>query len=259
MRFSVVIPAYQAAEKLPLALDSVFAQTCRALETIVVDDASPALPASDVLERYPLPVASGQLRVISLPENAGPSRARNTGWDAATGEYVAFLDADDRWDPDRLATIQSWLEADPQIDWLAHTYRLPGELSGTEPRLEGCPRPLTLSRLLLRNIAQTSCVVVRSSISERFDERMRHSEDYDLWLRLAAGGSRLAFADLALTELDRPQLSAGGLSANRWAMRRGEWRAYRHVARLRPLLKPALPFLYVYSFLKHARRAILTG
>lgn len=256
MNVSVVIPAYKALPKLPRTIDSVLRQTRPPAEVLVVDDASPELSAAGLRSRYPAETASGLVRVIALEENGGPSRARNVGWEAATGDYVAFLDADDAWDDDRLAAIAGWIEAFPRADWYAHRYRLPEDPRPETGRANVPPRRLSLRRLLAGNVAQTSCVVLRRSVPLRFDEAMRHCEDYDLWLRMAASGYDMRFAEVALTTLDRPQLTAGGLSGNRWAMRLGELRAYRHLAHLRPAWKPALPLLYAYSMLKHARRAL---
>jgi len=254
MQFSVVIPAYQALEQLPRAIDGCLRQTLPPREILVVDDASPKLPAAPLREQYSNESADGRLKIITLPRNGGPSVARNAGWDAASGEFVAFLDADDCWLPDRLETVAGWLTADSAIDWIAHRYRLPGDLPPEKPTAAA---PLSLSRLLMGNLAQTSCVALRRSIPLRFNPSMRHCEDYELWLRLAASGFRMHFAEAPLTELGRPQLSAGGLSGNRWAMRRGEMRAYCNVAALKPVLKPALPLLWAFSLAKHARRSWL--
>ena len=85
---------------------------------------------------------------------------------------------------------------------------------------------------------------------------MRHSEDYDLWLRIAAAGHGCCFSPARLTDLGRPQLAAGGLSENRRAMRRGEMRAFLHLIAARPILAPLLPFLLAWSLLKHFRKAV---
>ena len=101
-KVSVVIPAYNAAVHLPATLRSVFAQTARPDEIIVVDDGS-----SD--ETVSLATSLG-VTVISIA-NSGPSAARNAGTEAASGEYIAYLDADDLWTPDKLARQIAVLEA----------------------------------------------------------------------------------------------------------------------------------------------------
>ena len=125
--FSVIIPAYNSAATLARAIDSVLAQTCPAHEIIVVDDGS----ADDTLQLaqgYGAPV-----RVIHQ-SNAGVSVARNRGAEAATGDWLAFLDADDWYYPDRLRWHAEWIAGDPTLDFLTGEYeyrREDGGLIGT--------------------------------------------------------------------------------------------------------------------------------
>ncbi|MCY3760532.1 MAG: glycosyltransferase family A protein [Gemmatimonadetes bacterium] len=252
MRFSVVVPA-RNAPNLSAAIDSCLTQRPKPHEVIVVDDASSEHPVESLRERFAAECDRGLLKIITLSTNRGPSAARNTGWDAATGDFVAFLDADDRWNAGKLAVVASWLTDNQTIDWLAHGYAVgPTEPENDEP----APARLSLRRLLVSNPGQTSSVVLRGSISQRFDEGMRHSEDYDLWLRIAAAGHGCYFSPARLTALGRPQLAAGGLSENRRAMRKGEMRAFLHLIAARPILAPLLPFLLAWSLLKHFRKAV---
>lgn len=252
MRFSAVIPAHNAPN-LSAAIDSCLNQRLQPYEVIVVDDASSEHPVESLRERFAAECGSGLLKIITLSTNRGPSAARNTGWDAATGDFVAFLDADDRWYVEKLAVVASWLTVNPDIDWLAHGYAVgPAEPQKSEP----APARLSLCRLLVSNPGPTPSVVLRRSIAQRFDEDMRHSEDYDLWLRIAAAGHGCYFSPAMLTELGRPLLTAGGLSENRRAMRRGEMRAFLHLIEARPILAPLLPFLLAWSLLKHFRKAV---
>ena len=93
MKISVVIPAYNASAFLPRCLESVFAQTLKPDEVIVVDDGSTDNTGS---------VAAELGAKVVLQENSGPSAARNTGIQNAAGEWIALLDADDLWAPEKL-------------------------------------------------------------------------------------------------------------------------------------------------------------
>ena len=108
---SVVIPMYNDAEVVSEALDSVFAQTHQPSEIIVIDDGSSDDSAS---------VVSGLGRDLTLlkQKNAGPAAARNAGINAASSEWIAFLDADDVWLEDRLASQLSVLTENPELDLL---------------------------------------------------------------------------------------------------------------------------------------------
>lgn len=127
-RFSVIIPAYRSAATLARALDSVLAQTAPAFEIIVVDDASPDDTAG-VVARY-----GDRVRYLRRERNAGVSAARNYGAAEARGDWLAFLDADDWYYPNRLAAHADWLREDPTLDFLTgdYEYRDPdGKLLGT--------------------------------------------------------------------------------------------------------------------------------
>ncbi len=127
VRFSVIIPAFNAARTLNKAIDSVLDQTWRAHEIIVVDDGSSddtALAAQ----------AYGDRIVLVRQANAGVSAARNKGAEIASGNWLAFLDADDWFYPDRLRWHAEWIEEDPDLDFLTGDYEyrdVQGALIGT--------------------------------------------------------------------------------------------------------------------------------
>lgn len=126
-RFSVIIPAYNAAATLARAIDSVRAQSWPAHEIIVVDDGSEDASA-DIAHAF-----GEAVRVIRQP-NGGVSRARNAGAAAANGDWLAFLDADDWYAPDRLKRHADWIIEDPALDFLTGDYEYrdaAGQLLGT--------------------------------------------------------------------------------------------------------------------------------
>jgi len=110
-RFSVVVPAYNAAATLGRTLESVLAQTWPAHEIIVVDDGSSDTTA-EVASRW------GSRITCIRQANAGPSAARNCGVQAASGDWIAFIDADDWFHPDRLQAHAEMILADPALDFL---------------------------------------------------------------------------------------------------------------------------------------------
>ena len=107
--FSVIMPVYNGEKYISTAIDSVLAQTCGDWELIVVNDGSKDGTAK-VLEAY---ADNPQIRIIHQP-NGGVSVARNRAMQEATGDYFAFLDADDLWLPEHLATMQYLIHEYPQ-------------------------------------------------------------------------------------------------------------------------------------------------
>ncbi len=191
-RVSVVIPAFNAAGLLPRAIASVAAQTMRDVEVLVVDDASgddTAQVARDLLRRHGLAHA-----VQRLDANRGPAVARNAGVAQARGDYVAFLDADDEWMPDKLALQVALLDANPSVTlcgcqalWVDAAGRSVGPLFDDLPEL----LPDGWKRLLWNCFVATPCAVARrADLGIRpFEPELRVGEDRDLWIKLASNGT----------------------------------------------------------------------
>jgi len=209
---SVIIPAYNCARYIGETLDSVFAQTYRDFEVIVVNDGS---PDSEVLETVLRPYFD---RVVYLKqENRGPAAARNLGIQRARGEYIAFLDSDDCWLPEYLAVQMGVFEITPAPDMVSADAELFGdcpEAGKSFWELYPPQGPATLKNLLTRDCAiVTSCTVARRSVlvaAGLFDEDIRGPEDLDLWLRAVYGGARLV---LQRNVLARRRLHSDALTA----------------------------------------------
>jgi glycosyltransferase involved in cell wall biosynthesis len=180
---SVIIPAYNAAAYIGAALDSVLCQTHPRLEVIVVNDGS--TDGTDVvLQRY-----SGRIVCLSQ-ENQGQPAARNRGLAVARGQFVAFLDADDRWHPEKIERQLQFFAAHKACT-VVHTAR---HVIDQEDRI--CPFAAVLppvqgwcqEQLLQRNAITMSSALVRREVLgfEPFCAAIRGTEDWDLWLRLAA-------------------------------------------------------------------------
>ena len=252
MKISVVIPLYNAKETIKSTIESVLNQTYKeSIEIIIVNDGS-----KDGCEKIVEEIISNNQtnRTIKLinKENSGVSSARNRGIKEANGDWIAFLDSDDVWHPQKLELILKILK-DSSIKFLGHSYTLENNFH----KLFKYKKPLNISftKLLLKNIAQTSCIVIRKDICEYFDEKMTHTEDHELWLRTALKTDAY-YVDLPLTTLGRPQLSKGGLSSNKWAMRKGELQMYKNIVSYKKSLLSLYPFLVAFSLAKHLRHII---
>jgi glycosyltransferase involved in cell wall biosynthesis len=190
---SVIIPSYNTATFITETLDSVFAQTFKDYEVIVVNDGSPDTPRLEiVLEPY-------LSRIVYLKqENQGPAGARNTGIRHAQGIFLAFLDSDDMWLPNFLAEQMKIFRSDPSLDLVyADTFFFrESPLIGTfVTRRSSLKGAVTFENILtVKCQVQTSCTVVRKAAvmdAGLFDERFCGAEDYDLWVRIAKHGGRM--------------------------------------------------------------------
>ena len=250
LKFSVVIPVYNGELTIQRAIDSVLAQSYINYEIIVVDDASTDKTNEILQNNY-----ANEIILIQKVINSGGSVARNTGMDAATGDYIAFLDADDTWHPDKLSLMNAILEANPTIHLIYHPYTLEPIAHKRIPENIKVFK-LPFIKLLPANLIATPCTIVRNDPKIRFDANMRYSEDYDLWLRTGYK-HKLYFINIPLTQLFRPITSEGGVSSNKWAMRKGEMRAYRKLVKLNPLFLLLLPILIMSSLGKHLAKKVI--
>lgn len=181
-RISVVIPAYNAAKFIGRAIASVQAQTLPADEIIVIDDGSEDHIAS-VIEELP-----GNIRLIHQ-RNGGPGSARNHGAKVAEGDWIALLDADDAWLPNKLER-QSLRLGDNEIG-IVHT------LTDDDDAQQPQPKQIDFAAMWEKNWLVTSSVLLRRTAFEavgRFDEdrSLISVEDYNLWLRMTHTGWKVA-------------------------------------------------------------------
>jgi glycosyltransferase involved in cell wall biosynthesis len=190
-RVSVVIPAFRSAATIRRALDSALGQTRPPDEVVVVDDGSPDDLAAVVEGAY------GARVTLVRKSNGGAASARNAGLDRATGDLVAFLDADDYWEPEKLARQLAVLSRHPETALVAGAYfeEKPGA-----PRQEAAVRPgpprwygrvLSLrgrDAFRLATLVWTGTVLLRRGAlgAERFVSGLEPAEDRDLWVRVVS-------------------------------------------------------------------------
>lgn len=229
---SVIIPCFRCAATVGDAVASVAAQTLRPAEVLLVDDCS-ADGTLEALHRIAAHYPSGWVKVVSTPANGGPSRARNIGWEQASHEYIAFLDADDTWAPEKLAVQMAVLRDHPCMALIAHLMDV-RERGSRPPTLEPPVRVRIIGRfrLLLNNPFPTASVVLRRDLPFRFDERFRRVEDFLLWAQIALSGHPCARVNQTLAFWHKANYGAGGLSGDLAAMHRAGGEVRRELLRL---------------------------
>ena len=257
---SVVIPCYRCAGTVERAVASVRGQTRPPAELVFVDDASDD-GSVDALEKL---ISGGiamlRARVVRLARNSGPSAARNAGWDAAAEKYVAFLDADASWHPQKLEVQYEYMERQPGVPVSGHLRFVIPEAIERAP-LNGWPEVAYLGfrDLLWTNPIAPSSIMVRRTFAARFPEDLRRMEDQRFLLDLTRAGHRLALLKARLAAHHKPDFGAGGLSADLFAMEKAELDNYRTLYRDRALSAPLLAALSAWSLAKVVRRLAIVG
>ena len=252
MKVSVIVPMYNSKNTIKSAIESLLNQTYKEpIEIILVNDGSKDDCEKIVEEMIINNQTNKHIKLINK-QNGGVSSARNRGIKEASGEWIAFLDSDDMWHPQKLELVFEALK-DDSIKFIGHSYNLENNFD-KKFNLEKLSK-VSFTKLLLKNFAVTPSIIIKKEICEYFDEKMTHTEDHELWLRLALK-LEVYYLNLPLTTLGRPQLSQGGLSSNKWAMRKGELKMYKNIIRYKKSLTLLYPFLVIFSLAKHLRHII---
>jgi glycosyltransferase involved in cell wall biosynthesis len=255
---SVVIPCFRCVTTIGSAVASVAAQSLRPTEVLLVDDCSgdgTLAALHELASLYP----DGWIRVISLPENMGPSGARNLGWDSACQPWIAFLDADDTWHAQKLELQFEVIKSDPIVSILGHKMNVQDRM--TKAFTLAVPFKVDVVcklTMLLTNPFQTSTVLLRRDLPFRFDKSRQRSEDFFLWAQIVLSGYRGARIDQALAAMYKPPFGAGGLSGDLRAMYAAGSDARRTLYRMGFINLLELALTCSWARVRYVRRCVLT-
>ena len=251
---SVVIPCYRCFDTIERALQSVFDQTVKPLEIILVDDFScdgTLEKIKNISQVYP----SGWLKIVALEKNMGPGSARNAGWNIAKSDYVAFLDADDSWHPKKLEIQYFWMLEHPKVSLTGHrSVQAALELSN---QFYGFLEASPIS-FLFSNKFPTRSVMLITQLPFRFAEGKKHSEDYLLWLQILLNGHKGFYSKSILAFSYKDDFGQDGLSANLWEHQKGELSTYKTIYMQKLISISLFSVLYVFSLIKFAKRIIVS-
>lgn len=232
---SVVMPAYNSEAFLEQAIRSVMAQTEENWELLVLDDASQdgTWAAAERLARE-----DGRIRLIRNEENMGVARTRNRGFELCRGAFVALLDSDDIWHPEKLERQLALLRrSGAALCYCA--YEIIGETGEAVRAPYAVPERVDFEELLKENVISCSTVVLRRDIVDayRFDPGYYH-EDYVLWLQILKDGHRAVGCRETLAKW---RLNPGSRSFNKLKSAHNRWKIYRDHLRM-PFFKSLAAF-----------------
>jgi len=202
---SVIIPAYRAEQTIRRAIDSALAQTVPPAEIIVVDDGSPD-DQNAVIQQY------GERVVLVRQANGKTAMARNAGLARAQGDFIAFLDADDYWEPEKLERQLAVFGKHPEVGVVAAAYfTQEPDCERTVVRYDrswmDCVLHVRGERAFrLATMMWTGTLIVRREIlgDERFVSGLEPSEDRDMWIRFVLRGPAYLLSEPLSTAVLEP-------------------------------------------------------
>jgi len=184
-KVSVIIPTYNRADLLPRAIDSVLNQTFKDFELIIVDDGSTD-NTKEIVKEYQK--KDERIKYIWQENSGGPAKPKNTGIKNSQGEYIAFLDSDDEWLPEKLEKQLKLLGSSNTLGFVSCNALIIDENNNRKEKYNSPKNKNFVSLLEGNKIWSCSSVIVKKDIFERlgfFDENLNFGEDWEMWLRIA--------------------------------------------------------------------------
>ncbi|WP_199119951.1 glycosyltransferase family A protein [Pedobacter sp. ASV28] len=255
-KISVVIPMYNSENSIERSILSILNQSYKGpIEIVIVNDGS-ADKSIDIVNNFISRYSNWDIKLINQ-KNGGVSVARNTGLKITTGAYIAFLDADDAWLPQKLEIQTSYLEANDNIDFLGTSF----DGFGFKNKRDGHLIRIKFKDLLFKNYFQPSTVLFKKEILDKigyFEESQRYAEEGNFFMRVAKefncfflNTNLIVFGD------GKSGFGESGLSANLKEMEKGELKNLKFVYK-QGWINPGL-YLFTISFslLKYLRRVLI--
>lgn len=235
-KITVITPVYNAEEFLSETIESVLNQTYEDFEYLLIDDCSTDSSAS-IVKKY----AEKDIRIkyIKLDENSGAAVARNKGLENAKGRFIAFVDSDDKWYPEKLEKQITFMQENQK----AFTYTKYERISETGEFLgaPAFPKKLNYSDLLKNTAIACSTVVIDKSIIGDFRMPLvRKGQDTATWLKILKEHDYAYLVDAVLNQYRSRE---GSLSSDKFGALKRTWNTYRNIEKL-PLHKALYYFVF---------------
>ena len=250
MIFSIIIPCYNCEDTIKRALDSILLQTFDNYEIILVDDGS--IDSSAILIQEYFRNKKVKYKYF-YQENKGASYARHFAIENSTGEYLAFLDADDSWHKDKLKIQYDYInKLNSKFISVRYTYNEFEDFNDIKISR------FVLKDFLFSNKTSTPCTVLSRKLYDYvngFNLKQRYSEDYNLWLKVV-DKEPLFMLEVPLVKLYKDAYGESGLSSNLWEMEKGELSNLKYCYSNKLINITQFLFFTVYSYCKYIYRII---
>ena len=241
---SIITPAYRAAKVIGETIVSVRGQSFTNWELLIAEDCGPDETRALVRDWQ---AKDGRIRLIELERNGGPAAARNAALRQARGRWLAFLDSDDLWLPEKLTRQLAFHRAVPEAKLSFTGFRRISADGGRTGRYIPVPARLDYRGLLANTAIATSTVIVDRARTGDFEMKRTYYDDFACWLALLKPGGIAAGLD---EDLMRYRVMDSSVSRDKGNSAKQVWLAYRKVERLGPVAS-------AWYFTQYAARAWL--
>lgn len=244
--FSIIMPTFNSRLYVEQSIRSVQAQTLTNWELLISDDGSKD-DSRQLLEA--LAQSDSRIKIVFNDVNNGAGAVRNEAMGRAVGEYVAFLDSDDLWMPNKLEEQKKFM--DNGLDFSFAPYEVVNEAGQPTGIKVDCGAPLRVTYLdMLKKRATMGCLTVavrRTALKNHRMPPIRQGQDYALWLRLLHGVPFASRMDMVLAQYRNVP---GSISSNKVRKAARQWQIYREIEKL-PMCKS------LWYFANYAKNALL--
>lgn len=263
VKVTVVIPYYNNEKTIIRALDSVLNQSFNNIEVILINDGSTDM-SGYIVDKYIEKTSFKQVKNINQ-ENFGPSKSRNVGILEAKGEYVAFLDADDEWDINKLKVQLSILESNKDIDMLGCNFNIIKE-NQVEKKyfVKENIKKITLKMLMFKHYFATPCVIAKKDVllaCGMFEQNQHYMEDALLFSNIARNFNAYMINEFMVNTY-KDSFGESGLSGKLNEMEKYELKNFMYLYRENESSKEKVNVIIlfsavIFSLVKYIRRKLV--
>lgn len=260
---SVILPCYKAADTVAMALKSAAFQTRPPAEIIIMDDGSPDTSRATIENTIKEIESQTSSKIIFFPfeENRGVYPLRNHALKTASQPYLAFLDSDDYWHPQKLEIQYGFFERDPDLALSCHGVKYregkPETLELFKADYEHSTKILKDSNVLFRNVMVTISIMIKKPENLVFDESKPRGSDMLFWLEIVLRGGKAMWIRDYMSFTAKPLYGASGLSGNIWKAEMAQQDNLNKLWKRGYISRPYALFLRAFSFAKMIRRYMI--
>jgi len=252
---SVIVPCFNGEECIARCIESITNQTVCINEVIFIDDCS-SDDSLNVINSIFSSISDYRTTIIKNKMNLGVSISRNLGLNVASSDYIAFLDVDDVWLPEKIEVQYTWMIRHPNVFLTGHEMnnsRSSIQIEMSKVRI----RKIHAKKALLSNPFSTPTIMMKNTKYYRFPN-MRYAEDYAFWLEILFDSQECFKLSVVMASMFKPEYGSSGLSSELWLMEKGVQKIYLSLYKINKINLFEYIGLIGFSYVKYMKRVLIS-